>query len=135
MATRSPSYTAVVRILLGSRSAGTKTIDGTPARAAWAATELARLPVEAQAKRVNPSPRAAVSATDTTRSLNERVGLAESSLTHNGAAMPTSAASADAGTNGVNPGVRVPRAAGSWPTGSSPAAVQIVLPPAAIHSR
>src|SRR5437868_805775 len=61
MATRSPSYTAVVRILLGSRSAGTKTIDGTPARAAWAATELARLPVEAQAKRVNPSPRAAAS--------------------------------------------------------------------------
>ena len=121
MATRSPSYTAVVRILLGSRSAGTKTIDGTPARAAWAATELARLPVEAQAKRVNPSPRAAVSATDTTRSLNECVGLAESSLTHNGAAMPTSAASADAGTNGVNPGLRVTRAAGSWPTGSSPA--------------
>ena len=62
-----------------------KTIDGTPARAAWAATELARLPVEAQANRVKPKPRAAVSAVETTRSLNEWVGLAESSLTHSGA--------------------------------------------------
>ena len=76
MATRSPPYTAVVRILPCSRSAGMKTIDGTPARAACAATELARLPVEAQANRVKPSPRAAVSATETTRSLNEWVGLA-----------------------------------------------------------
>ena len=42
-----------------------KTIDGTPARAACAATELARLPVEAQANRVKPSARAAVSATET----------------------------------------------------------------------
>ena len=65
-----------------------KTIDGTPARAACAATELARLPVDAQAKRVKPSPRAAVSATETTRSLNEWVGLALSSLTHSGAVMP-----------------------------------------------
>ena len=53
-----------------------KTIDGTPARAACAATELARLPVEAQANRVKPSASAAVSATETTRSLNEWVGLA-----------------------------------------------------------
>src|SRR5437763_6877407 len=97
-----------------------KTIDGTPARAEWAATEFARLPVEAQANRVNPRPRAAVSATDTTRSLNECVGLAESSLTHSGAVMPSSRAGADAGTNGVNPGLRVTRVAGSWPSGRSP---------------
>ena len=43
-----------------------KTIDSMPARAAWAATELARLPVEAQAATLNPSSRALVSATDTT---------------------------------------------------------------------
>ena len=89
------------------------TIDGTPARAACAATELARLPVDAQAKRVNPSARAAVSATETTRSLNEWVGLAESSLTHSGARSPSSAASASArdqrGQAGVegDPGGRV----------------------------
>ena len=61
-------------------------------RAACAATELARLPVEAQAMRSKPSSRAAVIATDTTRSLNEWVGLAESSLTHSGAVKPSSSA-------------------------------------------
>ena len=90
-----------------------KTIDGTPARAACAATELARLPVEAQANRVKPSPRAAVSATETTRSLNECVGLAESSLTQSGARSPTAAARAGALTSGVRPGSSVTRAAGS----------------------
>src|SRR3954447_17966132 len=69
-----------------------KTMLGTPARAACAATELARLPVEAQAKRLKPRPRAAVRATETTRSLNEWVGLAESSLTHSGAPTPPAAA-------------------------------------------
>ena len=81
-----------------------KTMEGTPARAACAATELARLPVEAQAKRVKPSPRAAVSATETTRSLNEWVGLAESSLTHRGARSPSSAARMSARISGVGPG-------------------------------
>ena len=85
MATTSPPYTAVVTILPGSRSAGMNTTDGTPARAACAATELARLPVDAQAYRSKPSARAAVRATETTRSLNEWVGLAESSLTYSGA--------------------------------------------------
>src|SRR5207245_10131019 len=98
-------YTAVVTIFPGSRSAGMKTTDGTPARAACAATELARLPVEAQANRVKPRPRAAVRATETTRSLNEWVGLAEPSLTHNGAVRPSSRASASAGTGGGRPGV------------------------------
>ena len=53
-----------------------------PARAAAAATALARLPVEGQASTVKPSSRAAASATATTRSLKECVGLPESSLTH-----------------------------------------------------
>src|SRR3954453_23601100 len=109
-----------------------KTIDGTPARAAGAATELARLPVEAQANRVKPSPRAAVSATETTRALNEWVGLAESSFTHSGAVRPTAAARAGAATSGVRPGSRVTRVAGSWPVGSSPAYRQMFCGPASI---
>nr|BFE67458.1 hypothetical protein GCM10020092_007590 [Actinoplanes digitatis] len=95
-----------------------KTMDGTPARAACAATELARLPVDAQANRVKPSSRAAVSATETTRSLKEWVGLAESSLTQSGARSPISAARAAAPTSGVRPGSRVTRVAGSCPVGS-----------------
>jgi hypothetical protein len=118
MATTSPPYTAVVRIFPDSRSAGMNTMDGAPTRAAWAATELARLPVEAQANRVKPKPREAVRATETTRSLNEWVGLAESSLTHSGPVMPSSRASAPAGTSGVRPGFRLTRVAGSCPVGS-----------------
>ncbi len=53
-----------------------------PARAPAAATALARLPVDGQANTLAPSSRAALSATATTRSLNECVGLPESSLTH-----------------------------------------------------
>src|SRR3954447_1042653 len=98
-----------------------KTMLGTPARAACAATELARLPVDAQAKRVKPRPRAAVRATETTRSLNECVGLAESSFTYNGARSPTAAARAGALTSGVRPGSRVTRVEGSCPAGSRPA--------------
>ena len=90
-----------------------KTTEGTPARAAWAATELARLPVDAQANRLKPSALAAVSATETTRSLNEWVGLALSSLTQSGAVMPSSAARCGAATSGVRPGSRVTRLAGS----------------------
>ena len=52
-----------------------------PARAPAAATALARLPVDGQANTLLPSSRAADSATATTRSLNECVGLPESSLT------------------------------------------------------
>ena len=77
--------------------------------------------MEAQAKRVKPSAWAAVSATETTRSLNEWVGLALSSLTQSGAVMPSSAASSGAATSGVRPGSRVTRLAGSWPAGSRPA--------------
>src|SRR5690349_6715062 len=119
MATTSPWYTEVVTTLPGSRSYGMKTIDGTPARAAWAATELARLPVEAHAYRVKPSALAAVSATETTRSLNEWVGLAESSFTHKGARRPISAASRSARISGVSPGLSVTRSDASMPTGNS----------------
>ena len=52
-----------------------------PARAPAAATALARLPVEGQANTLLPNSRAAESATATTRSLKECVGLPESSLT------------------------------------------------------
>ena len=53
-----------------------------PARAPAAATALARLPVEGQAKTLAWNSRAALSAQATTRSLKELVGLVLSSLTH-----------------------------------------------------
>ena len=108
------------------------TTDSIPARAAWAATELARLPVEAQAAILNPSWRALVSATDTTRSLNEPVGLAVSSLIHSSPS-PSSAASRSARTNGVNPAPRSTGAASA--TGSRSAYRQMDRGPAAIRSR
>ena len=107
--------------MAGSRSAGTNTIDGIPIRAACAATEFARLPVDAHAIRSKPSSRAAVIATETTRSLNEWVGFAESSLTHSGAVKPSSSASRSARISGVMPVPESTRVAGFCPTGSSPA--------------
>ena len=62
-----------------------------PARAPAAATALARLPVEGQAKTLLPSSRAALRAQATTRSLKELVGLVESSLTQS-LVSPSSAA-------------------------------------------
>ena len=50
------------------------TIASKPAEAAEAATELARLPVEAQATVLKPSSLARLNATLTTRSLNDSVG-------------------------------------------------------------
>ncbi len=82
-----------------------RTTESIPARAAWAATELARLPVEAQAATLKPSWRALVRATETTRSLNEPVGLAVSSLIHS-SPKPSSAASRSARTSGVKPAPR-----------------------------
>ena len=92
-----------------------RTTESMPARAAWAATELARLPVEAQAATLKPSWRALVRATETTRSLNEPVGLAVSSLIHSSPS-PSSAARRSARTSGVKP---APRSTGvSSSTGS-----------------
>ena len=79
-----------------------KTYDGSPAAAACAATAFARLPVEAQATVSNPSSIARASATDTTRSLNECVGLAVSFLTHNSRS-PSRSARRSARTSGVQP--------------------------------
>ena len=64
-----------------SRLLGMNTTVLMPARAPAAATALARLPVEGQAKTLLPSSRAALRAQATTRSLKELVGLVESSLT------------------------------------------------------
>ncbi len=87
------------------------TTDCIPARAAWAATELARLPVEAHDATLKPSSLALVRATDTTRSLNEPVGFSVSFLTHS-SPRPSSAASRSARTSGVNPAPRSTAPAG-----------------------
>jgi hypothetical protein len=76
-----------------------------PARAAWAATELARLPVEAHAATLKPMARARASATDTTRSLNDPVGFRVSFFSHS-SPRPSSAARRSARTRGVYPAPR-----------------------------
>ena len=76
-----------------------------PACAAWAATELARLPVDAHAAVLNPNSSAFDSATDATRSLNEFVGFSVSFLTHT-SPRPSSAARRSARTSGVKPAPR-----------------------------
>src|SRR5438445_50949 len=76
----------------GSRSAGQKTAASSPSAAARAATAFARLPVEEQASVVRPSSCAFAHATATTRSLNECVGLAVSSLRYS-SPMPSASAS------------------------------------------
>src|SRR3954468_2918881 len=81
------------------------TTDVIPARAAWAATELARLPVDAHAATLKPSSRALLSATETTRSLKDPVGFSVSFLIHRSPG-PSSAASRSARTSGVNPAPR-----------------------------
>jgi len=65
-------------VLLGSISAGTNTTARSPARAAWQATEEARLPVEAQARVSKPKRTAWLAATETGRSLKEKLGLTAS---------------------------------------------------------
>src|ERR1700730_12357885 len=102
-----------------------------PARAAWAATELARLPVEAQAATLKPSSRALVRATEVTRSLNGPVGLRGSFLSQRSPS-PNSAASRSAWTRGVIPAPRstAPDAA----AGNRSAYRQIVCGPAATEA-
>ena len=60
--------------LFCSKSAGISTQLSKPALAAFAATEFAKLPVEAHATTLNPNSRARDKATATTRSLKLRVG-------------------------------------------------------------
>ena len=78
------------------------TYDSSPAAAAWAATALARLPVEAQATTSYPSSWALASATATTRSLKECVGLAVSFFTQT-SPRPSRSASRGAFWSGVSP--------------------------------
>src|SRR3954454_20187811 len=78
------------------------TPDRMPARAAAAATALARLPVEAHDSTENPSALAADAATTTTRSLNEGVGFPLSSLTQR-VFMPSSRARLSARCSRVLP--------------------------------
>ena len=94
------------------------TTERMPARAAAAATALARLPVEGQAKTFRPSSRAALSAIATTRSLKEWVGLPESSFTHS-VFMPSSRARLPALISRVKPGSVFGKLATSVGTGSS----------------
>ena len=79
-----------------------KTTARSPARAAWAATELARLPVEAQARVSNSNWRARLLATATTRSLKDQVGLWVSFLIHS-SRIPSRRARLSARTSGVKP--------------------------------
>ena len=76
---------------------------GSPARAAWAAVALARLPVEAQAMVSSPSATAALMALATTRSLKESVGWETLSFLSHTRATPSSRASAGDSTSGVRP--------------------------------
>ena len=75
-----------------------------------AAVELARLPVEAQLTVVNPSSRARVSATETTRSLKESVGMLTPSFLMYRLLRPRRLARLPAFSKGVKP---VPTSIGS----------------------
>ncbi len=74
-----------------------------PVAAARAATAFARFPVEVAESVSRPNSRAFAAAIATTRSLNECVGFARSSLSST-SPTPSACASRGAGTSGVNPG-------------------------------
>jgi hypothetical protein len=76
---------------------------GRPARAACAATALARFPVEAQPTVSRPRPSAALSALATTRSLKLSEGCETASFLTHTRATPSRAASAGASRSGVKP--------------------------------
>ena len=99
--------------------------------AAAAATALARLPVDGQARTRYPISTAAASATATTRSLNECVGLDRSSLTHS-CRMPSALARRSARTSLVRPGSVFGRSAMSGGTGSRLAYRQMFCGPSVI---
>ena len=102
-ATTFAPYTAVPRILVRSRSAGTRMKVSSPADAERAATLLARLPVLAQPTIRIPNSRAFDSATDTTRSLNERVGKLTASFLIHSRSTPSASARRSARISGVPP--------------------------------
>jgi hypothetical protein len=88
---------------------------GHPAKAACAATDVARLPVDAHAAVVKPRRRALDIATDTTRSLNEPVGLRVSSFNHS-SRTPSTSANRVLRRSGVHP---APRSIGATPGSGS----------------
>src|SRR4029453_14300667 len=89
-------------------SAGITTTHSSPWAAAAAAVAPARFPVEAQATVDRPNARALATATATTRSLKELVGLRVSSLRNSGPGTPSASARRGAGTSGGRPGARAP---------------------------
>src|SRR5438874_584826 len=103
MRTRFAPYTWVPKTLAGSRSAGMKIHALNPSRAAWAATEFARLPVEEHETVSKPNARAFARATATTRSLKLSVGRHTASFLMHSRFAPSSFARCGALSSGVNP--------------------------------
>src|SRR5579862_1587043 len=103
MRTTFAPYTWVFRIFAASRSAGMKIHALKPLRAACAATEFARFPVEEHDTVSNPNARACDSATDTTRSLKLSVGRHTASFFTNNLRVPSAFASLGAVRSGVKP--------------------------------
>src|SRR5271156_5217712 len=93
--------TWVPRIFAGSRSEGIKIHALKPSRAACAATELARLPVDEQATVSNPKLRALANATATTRFLKLKVGRQTAAFLTNSLRDPILSPSCGALTSGV----------------------------------
>src|SRR5690242_8542325 len=133
MAMSLPPYTEAMTILASSRSAGMNTQASRPALAAAAVTAPARLPVDEHERVWKPKFLAASSAMATTRSLNEWVGLPESSLTCR-LRMPSSPARLSALTSLVQPGARFGLLSTSAGTGSSLRYRQMLAGPASICS-
>src|SRR5712692_6134380 len=105
-ATRLGSKTPMLTTFCGSRSTGMNTKHSSPARAEYAATALARFPVDAHAMVSKPCERAQLIATDTTRSLNELVGFMLSFFRYRWRT-PSSRPGRSALTRGLNPLRRV----------------------------
>src|ERR1700745_1690863 len=103
MRTTFAPYTCVFRIFAASRSAGMKIQALKPLRAASAATEFARLPVEEQDTVSNPNARACAKATATTRSLKLSVGRQTASFLMQSLRAPSSFARGGALSSGVKP--------------------------------
>src|SRR5579862_7181907 len=103
MRTTFAPYTWVFRIFAASRSAGVKIHALKPLRAACAATEFARFPVDEHDTVSNPNARACESATATTRSLKLNVGRHTASFFTNSLCAPIALASFGALNSGVKP--------------------------------
>src|SRR4029453_18684990 len=103
MRTTFAPYTWVPRILAGSRSAGMKIQALKPLRAACAATEFARLPVDEHETVSNPKGGACESGTATTRSLKLSVGRHTASFFRNSLRAPNCWARCGALSSGVKP--------------------------------